>query len=189
WWQRDRETSRGRYEEALAIERGLDNAGRIAEAIYNLSFVIAGEDIAAAARMLEEALELYRKAGDERGGAAALAMLVIQDAQAGRWTQVADSLEEVVAIYRRLGDRLQLAFDLLWLGFAYGHLARAQEARSAALEALRLFRAVDNVTGIGIAFSDLAFLSLWEGRYEDAILLEAAAEHVKQRVGGPPGGF
>src|SRR5439155_7829881 len=85
------------------------------------------------------------------------------------------------------GDRLHLAFVLVWLAFAYGRAGRRQEARSAALESLALFREVDNRTGIGIAFVDLAFLALWEGRHEDAIRLAGASESLKEQVGGPPG--
>ena len=42
---------------------------------------------------------------------------------------------------------------------------------------------------MGIAFTDLAFLATWEGRHRDAIRLAAASESLKERIGGPPGGF
>jgi len=189
WWQRDRGSAGRFYSEALAVERQLGDRARIAEALYNLAFVVAGEDIEAAARMLDESLELFREAGDERGMAQALTMLVIRDAQAERWPRVATSLEEAVGIWRRLGDRLHLAFDLVWLGFAYGRLGRMDEARTAAVESLGMFEEGDNATGMAIALTDLAFLATWEGRHEDAIRLAAAAEGLKERVGGPPGGF
>jgi predicted ATPase/class 3 adenylate cyclase len=189
WWQRDRERAGAFYEEALLIERELGDPGRIAEALYNLSFVVAGEDIESAARMLDESLDLFRRAGDERGAAQVLAMLVIRDAEAGRWDAVLAGLEEVVAIWRRVGDRLHLAFDLVWLAFAHGRLAHREAARSAALEALELFLEADNPTGVGIAVFDLAFLATWEGRHEDALRLAGAFESVQERVGGPPGGF
>ena len=63
------------------------------------------------------------------------------------------------------------------------------DARSAALESLRLFVAGDNPTGIAIALSDLAFLATWESRHEDAVRLAAASARLKERIGGPPGGF
>ena len=189
WWQRDRESAGRFYSEAVEVERRLGNPAGIAEALYNQAFVVAGENIEAATRVLDEALQHYRSAGDERGVAQTLTMLVIGDAQAGRWARVAACLEEAAAILRRRGDRLQLAFALVWLGFAYGRLGRAEDGRSAALESLRLFEAGDNATGIGIALSDLAFLATWEGRHEDAIRLAAAAARLKERVGGPPGGF
>ena len=189
WWQRDRESSRRFYTEALGIERHLGRPAGVAEALYNLAFVVAGEDIEGAARMLDESLELFREAGDERGVAQALTMLVIRDNQAGRWSDSAASLEEAVGIWRRLGDRLHLSFDLIWLSFANGRLRRMDVAWPAGLESLHLFRAGDNPTGTGIALSNLAFLSAWDGHYADAIRLAAVAARVKDQAGGPPGGF
>ena len=189
WWQQDREAARSFYEEAVAIEREVGDLAGIAEALYNLSFVVAGEDIEGAARMLDESLELFRQVGDEHGVAQVLAVLVIRDAQAGAWDRVIASLEEVVPIWRRLRERLHLAFDLVWLAFAHGRLGHREQARSTALESLELFLEVDNPTGIGIALVNLAFLATWEGRHQDAIRLAAAFESLRERVGGPPGGF
>jgi predicted ATPase/class 3 adenylate cyclase len=189
WWRRDREAAGSFYAEALEIERELGEPSRIAEALYNHAFVVAGEDIDAAAGLLEESLELFRRAGDEAGVARAHVMLVIRDAQAGRWPAVLERLEEVVAIWRRLGDRLHLAFDLIWVAFARGRLGHRDAARSAALEALDIFQEVGNETGIGIALVDLAFLATWEGRHEDAVRLAGAFDGLRERVGGPPGGF
>src|SRR6266550_53036 len=117
-------------------------------------------------------------------------LLAIRDAQASDWPSAIARLEEVVAIWRRLGDRLQLAFDLIWLAFACGRAGRPREARSAALEALGLFREAGNATGIGLAFRDLAFLAVWEGRPQEALRLLGAAESLRDRIGGgPPPGF
>jgi predicted ATPase/class 3 adenylate cyclase len=187
WWRQDRESAGAFYAEALAIERELGDPARMAEALYNDAFVVAGDDLESATRMLEESLDLFRGVGNERGVAQVLTMLVMKDAESGRWGSVIDSLDEVVAIWRRMGDRLHLAFDLVWLGFAHGRAGHRPDARSAAVEALELFRDADNLTGIGIAFTDLAFLANWEGRHQDAIRLAGASESLRKRVGGPPG--
>jgi tetratricopeptide (TPR) repeat protein len=189
WWRQDREAAGRFYGEAVEIERGLGDPRRIAEAVYNLSFVVAGEDVDEATRMLRESVELFREAGDERGVAQGVTMLVIGDAQAGRWEAVVAGLEESVAIWRRVGDRLHLAFDLLWLSFAHGRLGHMDEAWSIGLEAMDLFRAAENATGVGIVFSDLSFLALWNGHPREAVVLEGAATSVRSHVGGPPGGF
>jgi predicted ATPase len=189
WWQPDREAAGRFYSEAVDVERRLGDSGRIAEALYNQAFVVAGDDIDAASRLFDEALELFREVHDEGGVAKTLAVLVIRDAQAERWPKVATSLEEAIAILRRTGDRLQLAFNLIWLSFAYGRLGRAEDARSAGLASLQLFKEGDNGTGIGIALSNLAWLATWEGRHEDAIRLAAVSARLKEQVGGPRGGF
>ena len=189
WWQQDREAAGVCYEEAVAIERELGDPARTAEALYNLAFVAAGQDIDAAASLLEESLELFRRAGHDAGVAQVLAMLVIRDSEVGNWEPVITKLEETTDIWRRLGDRLHLAFDLVWLAFAKGRVGRRGEARTAGLEALELFCEVDNPTGIGITLWDLAFLATWEGRHEDAIRLGGASQAIRESTGGPPGGF
>jgi predicted ATPase/class 3 adenylate cyclase len=189
WWQKDREAAGTCYEEAVAIERELGDPACLAEALYNLSFVVAGDDIEEAARMLEECLALFRRADNESGVAQVLAMLVIRDAQADNWSPVIAKLEETRAIWRRLGERLHLAFDLVWLAFAYGRVGRKREAWRTGLEALGLFCEVDNPTGIGITFIDLAFLATWEGRHEDALRFAGVSDSLRERAGGPPGGF
>jgi predicted ATPase/class 3 adenylate cyclase len=187
WWQQDRLAAGDFYEKAVVIERELGDPGGIAEALYNLAFVVAGDDLERASNMLEESLALFRQTGDERGVAQVLPMLVMRDARAGSWGRVVASLEEVMTIWRRLGDRLQLAFDLLWLAFAYGRVDQREEALATGLEALELFREADNPTGIGISLVDLAFLATWRGEHEDAIRMAGASESLRLRVGGPPG--
>jgi predicted ATPase/class 3 adenylate cyclase len=187
WWQQDREAAGAFYEEAVTIERQLGDPGRIAEALYNLAFFVAGDDLEAASRLLEESRDLFRSAGDERGVAQVLPMLVMRDAQAGEWDRVVAGLEESVATWRRFGDRLHLAFDLVWLAFAYGRLGRRAEAWSTGVEALDLFREADNPTGIGITLIDLAFLATWEGRHQEALKLAGAHDSLRERIGGPPG--
>jgi predicted ATPase/class 3 adenylate cyclase len=187
WWQQDREAAGAFYEEAVTIERQLGDPGRIAEALYNLAFFVAGDDLEAASRLLEESRDLFRSAGDERGVAQVLPMLVMRDAQAGEWDRVVAGLEESVATWRRFGDRLHLAFDLVWLTFAYGRVGRRGEAWSTGVEALDLFREADNPTGIGITFIDLAFLATWQGRHVEALKLAGAFDSLRERIGGPPG--
>ncbi|HJW58169.1 MAG TPA: hypothetical protein VJ931_00930, partial [Actinomycetota bacterium] len=115
-----------------------------------------------------------------------LVMQVVPDAMAGAWDRVAARIEEVAAIWRRLDDRLNLAFGLIWLAFAYGRAGRRDDARATALEALELFREADNATGIALAFLDLAFLLTWEGRHEDAIRMAGVSEHHRDLAGGGP---
>jgi predicted ATPase/class 3 adenylate cyclase len=186
WWS-DRGASRALYDEALASAGELGDPARLAEALYNQSFAVAAEQhLDLAARLLNESLDLFRQVGDEGGVARVLTMLVVPDAMAGAWDRVVARIEEVVAILRRLDDRLILAFDMVWLAFAYGRAGRREDARSAALEALELFREVDNATGIALAFLDLAFLLTWEGRHEDAIRMAGVSESHRDRAGGGP---
>jgi tetratricopeptide (TPR) repeat protein len=185
WWQEDIAAARGFYEEALAIEGELGNPARIAEALYNQAFIAgAGGDFDAAVRLFEESLELFRLAGDELGVTRVLWMIVIRDLAAGNWERPLANAEEAVATWRRAGDRFHLADALVWQAAVYARAGRPADARSAVLEALELFRAVDSAMGILSVVLSLSYLARWEDRYEDALRLAGAAESLREQVGG-----
>ena len=185
WWQEDLAAARGFYQEALAIERQLGDPARIAEALYNQAFVAGADgDFETAARLFEESLALFRRAGDEPGMVRAGWMLAIPDLVAGNWDPPIARAEETVATWRRLGDRLQLADALVWLAVVYARAGHLAEARSAVLEALRLFRGVDSPMGIVSVILGLAYLARWEERYEDALRLVGTGDSLREQVGG-----
>jgi tetratricopeptide (TPR) repeat protein len=190
WWQLDHAAARHYYGEALAIERELGDTERIAEALYNYAFAMgsAGQ-VGTAIKHFTESLELFRACGNEHGVARGLTMLVMADAQIRDWKAAIRKLEESVAIFRRLGDRLQLAFNLIWLAYAYGRAHEWRKARTIALEALDLFAESGNLTGIALGFGDVAFIANREGQPETALQLAAAAQSLRDRLGGgpPPG--
>ncbi len=185
WWQEDIPAARACYEEALAIERELGDPARTAEALYNQGFVAgAGGDFDAAVRLFEESLDLFRRAGDELGATRVQWMIVIPDLAAGNWDPPIARAQEVVATWRRAGDRLRLGDGLVWLAVVYARVGRPADARSAVVEALGLFRAVDSPMGIVSVVLGLSYLARWEDRYEDAVRLAGAAESLRERVGG-----
>jgi predicted ATPase/class 3 adenylate cyclase len=186
WWS-DQGAARAFYEEALAIQRRLDDPAGLAEALYNQAFAVAAEnDWDSAARLLEEALAVFRQLGDEPGVARVLTMLLVPDAMAGSWERVIAGIEEVVAIWRRRRNRLDLAYGLVWLAFAYGRAGRREDARATALEALELFGEAGDATGLALVFRDLVFLLTWEGRHADAVRMAGVAEAQRARAGGGP---
>jgi predicted ATPase/class 3 adenylate cyclase len=184
-WQNDLPGARSFYQEALAIERELGDPARIAEALYDQAFVAAaGGDLEAALRLFDESIDLFRRVGDEPGVARVLWMLAFRDAVAGHWDAAVAKGGEAVTVWRRVGDRFHLGDGLVWLAVTYARVGRGAEARSAVLEALELFREVDNPRGIASVVLGLSFLARWQGRYEDALRLAGAAQSLRERAGG-----
>jgi hypothetical protein len=104
----------------------------------------------------------------------------------GDWDRTLPVAERAVATWRRLGDRLQMADGLVWLGVIYIRAGRPADARSAIGEALEFFRAVDSPMGIVSVLLGQSYLARWEGRYQDAVRLAGAAESLREQVGGRP---
>lgn len=189
WWLGDVPAARARYEEALAVERELGDANRTAEALYNLAFplsLLEGPEVSI--QRIEESLELFRGVGNEAGVARALGMLSVGDTLTGNWGPVVDRTEAAVAIWRRIGDRVRLVNDLIALAFAYVHVDRLPEAKTAALEALDLAIEDGSPLELGGTVLAVALQASKQGRYEDALRLTAAAEVRRQELGsaGPP---
>jgi predicted ATPase/class 3 adenylate cyclase len=186
WWQMDLAAARSFYGEALAVEQEQGDPARIAEALLKQAYIVGSTegDIETVVGLLEESLDLFRSVGDDPGMARVLSLLARRDASEGDWDPVIARAEEAVAIWRRRGERYDLAYDLIALADAYGRVGRGAEARSAALEALELFREVDNPTGITLALLGLSFVASWEGRFEEAIRLAGASARLLEQYGG-----
>src|SRR5207247_763961 len=123
WWQGDIAAMRPAYQEAVAIWRSMNDPAELANALYNYSFTFSVPDQANAGitfnndpsgegrAALEEALELYRRLGDERGEANVLwgmgNMRYFQDSADAGAAEFALALEK----FRHVGDRTMEAWS------------------------------------------------------------------------------
>jgi tetratricopeptide (TPR) repeat protein len=144
----------------------------------------AAGDFDSAGRLLEESLELFRRAGDELGATRALWMILLPDMAAGDWDRPMARAEEVVDTWRRAEDRFHLADALVWLAVIYARAGRPADARSAVLEARELFHQIGSSMGIVSVILSLSYLARWDGRYDDALRLAGAAASLREQVGG-----
>jgi predicted ATPase/class 3 adenylate cyclase len=133
YWQNDYESTRPAYEEAVEIARELGEARPLAEALYDLSFIpsVLEGDFDATQRLLEESLEVADP--DDRAltgrilsGLGFVAVLQPQRSLADRM----EPIQNAIAIYRELGDRLSVAGNLIALAgveFSTGHFDAARD--------------------------------------------------------------
>ncbi len=146
------------YEEAVELWRADGNRAELANALYNYSFCFSvpvnpreapgrrgprGVGLA----LLDEALDLYRALGDERGQANVLwgmgnRQYFRTDPDAG----VAE-MTEALEIFRRVGDRTMEAWAMHMLGAATLRLGDAEASRGLFVAALRLFHESGDAAG------------------------------------------
>ena len=185
WWQEDIAAAGRFYDQALAVERRLDDPTRIADALYNQAFVVAaGGDFEGAFQLCAESLELFRRAGNEAGVARADWMLAMRDLVAGRWNAPLAKAGEAVASWRRTGDRFRLGDGLVWLAVVEARAGRPAAARSALEEARVLAAEADSPMGMLSVLIGRSYLARWEGRHQDAVRLAGAADALREQVGG-----
>jgi tetratricopeptide (TPR) repeat protein len=149
---------------AAAVRRALSHPGASsptpirARALYAAGAlaVFDMEGQRRAREFFEEALAIFRNAGDDFGAARCLTGLGAVASARREFAEGAARLEEAQALYRKLGDMRGLAVTLNNLGAAawnQGDLARAGERISEALDLARSAGDLGNVAQLGVALS------------------------------------
>jgi predicted ATPase/class 3 adenylate cyclase len=193
WWQADIPAMRAAYEEAVALWRADGDRAELANALYNYSFCftvpVNPHDVGdtdpdgIGEASLQEALELYRALGDERGQANVLWGIgnreyFLNDPQAG-----VVALAEALEIFRRVGDRTMEAWTLHMLGGSRLRLGDIETSRGHFGAALRLFNESGDAAGLTLVFDDLASQATADNDPERAARLWGAARSLSASTG------
>ncbi|MBV9366273.1 MAG: winged helix-turn-helix domain-containing protein [Solirubrobacterales bacterium] len=136
--------------------------------------------------LAEEALKLFRAAGDPYGAAWALAELGWYDLVHGRLDDSQRRLDMALELRRRHGDDRRLVeplIDYAWLTLAR---ERGQEATRGFLDCFALARHVGDQFNVGEALAGLSTSAAHDGRWDDAALLAGASAAVHEEIGAPP---
>ena len=193
WWQADIPAMHAAYTEAAELWRADGNRSELANALYNLSFCYTvpvnpletgtndPDGIGLAA--LQEALDLYRALGDERGQANVLWGIgnreyFLDDPQAG-----VAAMTEALEIFRRVADRTMEAWTLHMLGSANLRLGDTETSRALFGAALRLFNESGDAAGLTLVFDDLASQAAADGDPQRAARLWGAARSLSASTG------
>ena len=139
-----------------------------------------------AADIVDEALALYREAGDPYGVAAALGEQGFYDIVHGRLERSEQRLSEALELRRQLGDDRRLVeplIDYAWLDLMRGD---GEAARSGFLDCLALARHVGDRFNVAEALAGLSTQAALDGRHADAARLAGASAEIHERIGAPP---
>jgi predicted ATPase/DNA-binding SARP family transcriptional activator len=157
-----------------------------ARAFYAHTLVNMGQSVSEATRMFEEALEIYRAAGDRWGMSLALEALSMVDAQRGDFAPSGRHAEEAIALLSELGtseDLLQL-----WMRLAQAHFmqGRPEEAVAVLAEAERNAEQMGSGFGLaGVSFAR-ANLARFRGDRETARRkLDESSAHIAEALVAP----
>ena len=118
------------YERTVAaLEADTSRTSVRSRALFAAANLAAGRgDLAAAARMTNEGLELSRVLADPVGQALGLAQMGYHAAEAGRWAAARGLLEESIELFRRTGEHVEAMYTtrtLAWVCNELGDRARA----------------------------------------------------------------
>lgn len=186
YWQRDYDSARQRFEEALAICTRAGLANGIAQSHYNLGFtaVFHASDHAAARDYFHQALAEYDKLGDRLGASNALAGLALVDRVAGDYERGRQRAMQSLTQQRLLGDEFAATNTLGLLGSIISRTDAVAEAESLLREALTLHERAGNISGILWMLQELAATAAARGHPEKAVMLSGAARSLEGELGG-----
>ena len=131
-------------------------------------------------RALEtEALEIYRSLGDPYGEAWLTWALGCNSHFSGNDARALEELMASVDRFRELNDLFGVAWGLTIGGLSAVPMGQEDLAESGWHEALRIFAAADDVSGIDLVLEHLGRLSASQGDSRRAVRLAAAASRVR----------
>jgi predicted ATPase/class 3 adenylate cyclase len=187
YWQGDIEGARAFYQEALEIQRELDDQAGIANALYNLSFTVgalAGRDPRNTQPLREESLAIFRRLEDRAGIARAHWALGDYftygeiDYELGR-----RHYEEALGNFRELEDQFHIGWTLFDLGYGGLMTGDPEGARAYLEESLPLFVESGDTSGVVLHLYAFASLAQLEGHAERALRLAGAAARLGESIG------
>ena len=196
WWQGDIKPMRAAYREAVELWRSVGDEGELANALYNYSFSFTVPDVVPplgevpqadptgeGGAVLNEALEIYRKLGDERGEANVLWGIGNMHYFSGAGNAGGEEFALALEKFARVGDRTMEAWSRHQLGSAYIRSGRLDEARPLIREALRFFHRASDTTGLTLVLDDLSSLAVADGDLDRAARLWGAARSLTSATG------
>ena len=130
-------------------------------------YIMRSGDFVEARKVVEQGLQLAHSVGDRQTEAFGLLYLgaTFQDEYL---QQGVPFLEQSLALYQTLEDKLGQAAALFWLAWKKGR-QDADDPKPVLFESLRLHRDVGNLTGIADCLSELAIQTVWEGDFSSPI--------------------
>jgi predicted ATPase/DNA-binding SARP family transcriptional activator len=188
WWARGH-LSEGRawLEQALAASDGIPDEVR-ARALYGAgSLAEAQGDYEQAVQFHEEALALYRVAGDREAIADALTSLGQMARDQGDYDEAVRLLDQALATCRAAGDRHGAAYALIELGTVASYRGGGQLALALYAEGLEILRTSPDPRGYAAALTNVATMTFVQGEPERAAPLYEEALGLWRDLGDEQG--
>lgn len=182
---------RGNFEEAesyfetsLKYWRKLPDPISTARCLHNLANAAKMRSDFSRARMaLAEATTIFRDLGDNSGAAWSINQSGDLELEQDRIESAHNLYREALDVFRKTGDRWGCARSLADLGYIHCIRGEFAAAREAYREATELFVQLGHRRGIARALEGQACVAAANGNAIRAVILEAAAEHLRNQIG------
>ena len=139
-----------------------------------------------ALRNYQQALEIRKSVGDQRGIASTLGQMAqLQDLQ-GNFNGALASFKEAIEVDRNIGDKTGLARNLMNLGSLYHDHGKYDEALKFGGEALQLYRDSGDELSQAQCLNNIGSAHFNKGEYQDALTYFQQAYQIRDRLKQDP---
>jgi predicted ATPase len=183
-WLADSETAFRMGELSVSAYRRLGDRRALAEALSSLSFATIARDPAAAVVVNDESVALHRDLGDVRGEGQALLARSTALFVLGRMADARATVERSIQLSRQAGDIYFEIFSSNLLGRIEQLMGDVPSAVATYRSTLERSRSIDLSIGVAMGLENFAELAIQGGDVERGIRLGAAAERLKEELGG-----
>jgi tetratricopeptide (TPR) repeat protein len=185
-WGGDLVEARTWHERYLEVCRELGERASIAAALCNLGdLVIEQGDHALARSLFEEALSIFRELGDRTGVGWSFSHLGDVACHEGNFAEARRLYLEGADAFRTVGDRWGIGRSFVDLGRLASEENDHEAAHSLFEQAADIFLDLEHKTGLAQVLQGLACVAVREGDFDLALMLDGAAEGLRQRLGAP----
>lgn len=172
------------FETSLKYWRKLPDPISTARCLHNLANAAKMRSAFSRARAaLAEATAIFRELGDNTGAAWSMNQSGDLELEQDRIESASNLYREALEIFRETDDRWGCARSLADLGYIHCIQGEFAAAREAYREATELFVQLGHRRGIARAFEGQACVAAANGNAVRAVMLEAAADHLRHQIG------
>ena len=184
WFFGEPKLTLARCREGLAIFEDLGDESGIAKMYSRIAPPLMKDGrVDEAADMLEKAVELHRRLGQEQELAVALGIIGSLDGERGDFAAARAMLEEAIELGRRVGDLQATTRTLLILADVHIDAGDIQRSVGPIKEALQIAWAHRNLIDIAFCFAALARATGAQGDTRSASTFWGAAERLDEELG------
>ena len=174
------------FEESLSHWRRLPDRLSMARCLHNLANVAKMRgDYSGAATALAEATSIFEEVGDASGAAWSVNQSGDLELEQGRIESAQNLYLNALKTFRKTSNRWGCARSLADLGHIYCKQGEFAFAYAAYREALELFAQLGHRRGIARALEGTACLAAARQDATRALILAAAADHLRSQIGAP----
>ena len=182
----DYSTAEINFERSVACWRKLADRSALARSLHNLANVVKVRgDYSRARFAISEAADLFDALGDRSGAAWSINQQADIEREQGEVRAARELYQKALLAFREAGDRWGSARSLTDLGSIDCIQGNTPAAHAAYREALQTFASLGYRRGIARALEGFACLAMIRGDAPRALVLAAAAAHIRKQVSAP----